>query len=145
MKIEVKAPNKTKRKSNSLKVTRSKDHQKVPIHHKVYSKGNKSKRFVVVLENPVKSKPKYGQNEQKRQLMQNRKPSQSQRKKLQIEYQELFLKKIELRKISTQLKPRKQLIHYRQYTPKFGICENKYTKKEPNQVNETIQIDNIGH
>ncbi|CAL5981201.1 Hypothetical_protein [Hexamita inflata] len=49
-----------------------------------------------------------------------------------------------LRKISTQLNPRKQLIHHQwQYTPKLGICKNKQTKKGPrksNQVDETMHL-----
>ncbi|CAL6014826.1 Hypothetical_protein [Hexamita inflata] len=86
------------------------------------------------LEKPVKQ-PKDGQNEYKRQLTQNRKPSQFQRKprrksKLKNIRNSLSNNR-ELRKISKRLNPRKQLIYHRQYTPKLGICKNKQTKKDP--------------
>ncbi|CAL5972184.1 Hypothetical_protein [Hexamita inflata] len=93
-----------------------------------------------VFENPVKLQPKDGQNEQKRQLTQNRKQSQSQRKPrsrskqknikqiiniyiIQNNIRNCSSKIIEIRKISTQLR------YHQQYTPKLGICKNKNIQK----------------
>ncbi|CAL6067155.1 Hypothetical_protein [Hexamita inflata] len=48
------------------------------------------------------------------------------------QYQKQFIQQQRTKyKISKQLNPRKKLIHHRQYTPKLGICKNKYTKKDP--------------
>ncbi|CAL5987179.1 Hypothetical_protein [Hexamita inflata] len=88
--------------------------------------------------------PKDGQNEQKRQLTQNRKPSRSQRKPKRRSSKQNIRNSLsnnrELRKISKQINPRKQLIYHRQYIPKLGICKIKQTKKDPRYliVNETM-------
>ncbi|CAL5981931.1 Hypothetical_protein [Hexamita inflata] len=75
---------------------------------------------------------------QKRQLTQNRKPSQAQQKprkrSSKWNIRNSLSKNRELRKISTRLNPRKQLIYPRQYTPKLGICKNKQTKTEPRNL-----------
>ncbi|CAL6089545.1 Hypothetical_protein [Hexamita inflata] len=92
----------------------------------------------LVLEKPVKPQPNDGQNELKRQLTQNRKPSQSQRKPRRINCKLNIRNSVsnnrELNKIPTRLNPRKQLIHHRQYTPKLGICKNDQINTEPRNL-----------
>ncbi|CAL6040127.1 Hypothetical_protein [Hexamita inflata] len=79
-----------KRKSPSLKVTTSKDHQNAPIDRKVSSKGNLGKE-----RGQLTCQPKDGQNEQKTvtDAKQETKPilTKAQKKKLQMEYQKQFI------------------------------------------------------
>ncbi|CAL6015115.1 Hypothetical_protein [Hexamita inflata] len=92
----------------------------------------------LVLEKAVKPQPNDGQNELKRQLTQNRKPSQSQRKprrrNCKLNIRNSVSNNRELNKIPTRLNPRKQLIHHRQYTPKLEICKNEQINTEPRNL-----------